>query len=150
MRQRHAPERQPLLRAADYAIGETVAPADHKHDMARPVRAELVQRPGELLRAPQLTAYLQSDDMGIALHMCQNALTFAHSHLCDLRLAHRLGRLLVGDLDDLKFYIWRKPLCIFCDSLHQILFLQFSNGNNLNKHICTPLSLNSSLDLSLN
>ncbi|MNP73219.1 hypothetical protein D3C76_1699100 [compost metagenome] len=69
MGQRHAPERQPLLRAADYAVGESITPADHKHDMARPVRAELVQHPGELLRAPQLAAYIQSDDMCIALYM---------------------------------------------------------------------------------
>lgn len=134
MGQRHAPKRQPLLRAAEHRIGEPMAPADDKHDMARPIRAEPVDRGSELLRAPQLAAHLQSDDMRIALHLGQHALPLACLHGLHLRLTHRLRRFLVGYLHDLKLHIRGKPLRILRDPLYQILLLQFADGHNLNEH----------------
>lgn len=138
VRQRHAPERQPLLRAAEHAIGEPVAAADHKRDMARPVRAEPVEFGGQFLRAPELAADGERDDMRVALDLREDPFPLALLHLKHLRLAHRLRRFLVGDLDDLKLHIGRKTFRILSDPLHQILFLQFADGNDLYVHVQSP------------
>lgn len=136
--QRHAPERQPLLRAAEHAIGEPVAAADHKRDMARPVRAEPVEFGGQFLRTPELAADGERDDMRVALDLREDPFPLALLHLKHLRLAHRLRRFLVGNLDDLKLHIGRKTLRILSDPLHQILFLQFADGNDLYVHVQSP------------
>lgn len=140
MGQRHAPERQPLLRAADDGFGEPVAATDDKHDMARPVGAEPVDRGGELLRAPQLAADVQSDDMRIALHQRENAFALSRFYLSDLRVAHRFRGLLVGYLENLELHVRPQPLRILRDALHQIFFLQFADRNNLNEQIKFPFS----------
>ena len=133
MGQRHAPERQPLLRTAEHPIGEPVAAADDEHDMARPVGAELIETGGQLLRAPELTADRERDDIRIALDLREDAFALALLHADELRLAHRLRRLLVGHLHDLKLDVRCQALRVLRNTLHQIFFLQFADSNDLNQ-----------------
>lgn len=144
--QRHAPERQPLLRAAEHRIGEPKAPADDEHDMARPVGAELIETTGQLLRAPELAANRERNDMRVALDLREDAFALALLHADELRLAHRLRRFLVGHLHDLKLHIRRQALRVFRNALHQIFFLQLADRHDLNQHLSSSsvIVLNSS------
>lgn len=87
VRQRHAPEAQALLGAAQHLIGEPVAPSDHEHDMARPVGAEPVEFGGQLLRAPELAADGERDHVRALLHLREDAFALALLHDGHLRFA---------------------------------------------------------------
>ncbi|PYE48773.1 recombinase family protein [Paenibacillus barcinonensis] len=116
MRQGHAPEAQALLRAAQHLIGEPMAPSDDKHDMARPIRAELVDLHSQLLGTPELAIQCERDDMRLALHMRENAFTLALFYRPYLSFAQGIGRLLVCDLDHLKLDVRGETLGIFLNA----------------------------------
>lgn len=132
MRQRHAPEAEPLLRAAQDRIGEPVAASDDKHDMARPVGAEPVDLRGKLLRAPELAVNGEGDHMRALLHMREDTFALARLHARYLGFAQGIGRFFIRYLNHLELEVGRQALGIFLDALHQILLLQFADRNELN------------------
>ncbi len=116
MRQGHAPEAQALLRAAQHLIGEPMASSDDKHDMARPIRAELVDLHSQLLGTPELAIQCERDNMRLALHMREDAFALALLHRPYLCFAQGIGRFLIWDLDHLKLDVRGEPLGIFLNA----------------------------------
>lgn len=141
MWKRHFRKRQFLISPLQNIITESERSTDDEGDFAFAVSGEFVEGVGEFLGGFHFALDGEGDDVVVRGDLGEDALAFFVFDLLHFGVAEDFGGFFIGELDDVDFGVGPESFGVFGDSLLQVFFFQFTDGDDSDVHGLSTLSL---------